>query len=203
MLIPLTAVIRRTRYVYNSIDPQIEHLTANVASCKEGCAACCYQIVGMTFAEAITIAYFLVHLGETDTSVLDAASENTVRIDDLHKKCPFLTPGDISWSGRCRIYPARPLACRLHFVTNDPVDCAPPCDRPIQLLDAKDTHKEAIKIIACDDDLLSVYGPLPQFVAHAVRCLLGQTKPNLIDLWNWGRRLSKALERKKELSVVA
>ena len=113
-------------------------------ACRRGCHDCCYQFVGTTLAEAVLIADWLrerktdwrlkqyrekfTKWRNTAGSIagLMSAKENPldegvdsseVKIAvrqywDLQLICPFNT-----YAGSCQIYPVRPLACRVLFVT--------------------------------------------------------------------------------------
>lgn len=85
-------------------------------ACRSGCDHCCYQSVGVTPTEALTI---LAHLLETrDPEALEALRTRLVAFRDKTRDldsrqrvspdlpCPFLE------QHACSIYPVRPLSCR-------------------------------------------------------------------------------------------
>jgi Fe-S-cluster containining protein len=108
------------RSVLQSMSRMAEGLLARAphgsVACREGCAHCCYQAVGVTPPEALAI---FVHLGETRSetelaSVAARVAEARERTRGLsaaerfapEHPCAFLE------SGRCSIYEVRPLSCR-------------------------------------------------------------------------------------------
>ncbi len=91
-------------------------------ACGKGCSYCCYQPVGITLAEARTIALFIPSLPE------DLRKDSLKRLkrqknltpakygtNTVNKKypCPFLHE-----DGSCRIYDVRPLTCRRYTSTS-------------------------------------------------------------------------------------
>jgi Fe-S-cluster containining protein len=85
-------------------------------ACRSGCDHCCYQVVGVTAAEALTI-----HAHLTRTRGAAELERLRAHVADLHERsrglssaerfsaqhpCPFLE------AGSCSIYEVRPLSCR-------------------------------------------------------------------------------------------
>jgi len=85
-------------------------------ACRPGCDHCCYQVVGVTAAEAFTI-----HAHVVRTRSADELERLRAHVADLHARsrgltsaerfsaqhpCPFLE------AGSCSIYEVRPLSCR-------------------------------------------------------------------------------------------
>lgn len=105
--------------------------------CKSGCSHCCYQIIGVTMAEAKVIAGLQVQWDERltrerDIAVFNEHCKTFKSCDGLSDKwrgtktgCFFLT-GDT-----CDIYDARPLMCRLHNSQNAS-DCEWPPSRDVR-----------------------------------------------------------------------
>jgi Fe-S-cluster containining protein len=94
----------------------LAHAPAGALACKAGCDHCCYQPVGVTPGEALTI---LQHLRRTRSP--EELERLTAHVTTLRERsrgltsaerfspehpCPFLE------AGRCSIYEARPLSCR-------------------------------------------------------------------------------------------
>jgi Fe-S-cluster containining protein len=114
-----------------------------VPSCTRGCSACCRQFVSCTLPEATAILARYADVvdelrprlrEEVDAFLSVVASagitEETVpgtTVRDVlaglwwqeHRACAFL-----SEAGDCRIYEARPAACRTYLVKSDPALCA-------------------------------------------------------------------------------
>jgi len=115
------------------------------ASCRQGCAHCCYYLVPVSPAEAFHLERemrtlpppqqraivgvfrmagrrLLKRLPEYQAERSDThrSAERLQRLSDwyasLHLACPFLM------NNLCAIYNLRPLACREYWVTSDP-DC--------------------------------------------------------------------------------
>jgi Fe-S-cluster containining protein len=85
-------------------------------ACKEGCAWCCYKLVGTAAPEVLRIADYLRRtLAPAD---LEALCERVLRLDEQRRAlagdrwaagrlpCPLLV------EERCSVYPVRPLTCR-------------------------------------------------------------------------------------------
>jgi Fe-S-cluster containining protein len=85
-------------------------------ACQEGCAWCCYQLVGTTAPEVFRIAdYLQKHFTPEE---LQAVQDQIVRRDEQRKglrddrwsaarlPCPLLV------DNRCSVYPVRPVTCR-------------------------------------------------------------------------------------------
>jgi Fe-S-cluster containining protein len=94
----------------------LAHAPEGALACKAGCDHCCYQVVGVTPAEALTIFAHLrrsrspeelerlgAHVAEL--SERGRGLSSTDRFSPDHP-CAFLE------AGRCSIYEVRPLACR-------------------------------------------------------------------------------------------
>lgn len=90
------------------------------AGCKAGCTPCCHLRVTVTAPEILSIADDLRRppRGERLPQSVWAAHEVTNSLDDagravLRHPCPLLDN-----TGRCSVYPARPVSCRLHTARN-------------------------------------------------------------------------------------
>lgn len=76
------------------------------SACREGCAWCCYKVVGVAAAEVVRIAGYLN--GQYPAEVLAALRERLEATGRSRNRapCPLLT------DDRCMAYPVRPLTCR-------------------------------------------------------------------------------------------
>ncbi|HEY9765718.1 MAG TPA: YkgJ family cysteine cluster protein [Chroococcales cyanobacterium] len=108
--------------------------------CREGCFACCSQLVVATRWEAQEAALFLKSLPDFDRywqklaswyaktkGLLQQRPKKEAEWEEfagtyrrLEEPCPFL------FEGRCAIYPVRPAPCRLLYVSGSPEACADP-----------------------------------------------------------------------------
>jgi Fe-S-cluster containining protein len=115
-------VVELTRGIMGSTSQLIAGLLARApegsVACKAGCDHCCYQVVGVTPAEAIAIFEHLrstlsaadlervtAHLAERFDATRGLTSSERFSPD---QPCAFL---DVS-TGSCTIYEVRPLSCR-------------------------------------------------------------------------------------------
>jgi Fe-S-cluster containining protein len=90
--------------------------------CRRGCSWCCHQPVLVMPAEMVLItAYIRENFDEVTTaSILHRATEKDEKVRTLPAEkalqvkmaCPLLQDGS------CRIYPARPMACRIYLSSN-------------------------------------------------------------------------------------
>jgi Fe-S-cluster containining protein len=82
------------------------------AACREGCAWCCYQRVGVAAPEVLRIAAYLQeHLSGADLQALQerirqGAEQRRAAGAAVRLPCVLLA------DNRCMVYPVRPLTCR-------------------------------------------------------------------------------------------
>lgn len=123
-------------------------------SCREGCEACCRQLIPISIPEAFFLNDLIRSLPLKKQTELrqrfrhtmnlvqragwEADLKNPRRNPDLDQlyfqlntSCPFLE------DRRCTIYPSRPLVCREYHVKNPAEDCADPYHHSIQKLKFK------------------------------------------------------------------
>jgi len=75
-----------------------------------GCAICCHESVGASFAEAQVICKELKNMPEDKREALvDSLLEYYFDVYQIRRKCPFLNK-----ENRCEIYYSRPLNCRIY-----------------------------------------------------------------------------------------
>lgn len=116
----LGRVLELTRSVMASTERLIAALLARApagaVACKAGCDHCCYQVVGVTAAEALTIH---AHLRATRSA--DELACFTRHVAELHERARGLSsaerfspahPCAFLEAGSCSIYEVRPLSCR-------------------------------------------------------------------------------------------
>jgi len=86
--------------------------------CKEGCTACCFIDVDISFDEVAAIINYCDHNGiEIDKEYLEKQVAVGRKKYSEFSRCVFLK------DNMCSIYPARPIACRKHWVKTDPSLC--------------------------------------------------------------------------------
>jgi Fe-S-cluster containining protein len=103
-------------------------------ACKKGCSNCCHQRVAVSEAEVdLILNYCQDHNIEIDK--IHLGNQLNKLASDYHfdkmSACVFL-----SQKGECKIYPARPLVCRLMMVPSeeDPENCKPE-NQTVMLID--------------------------------------------------------------------
>jgi Fe-S-cluster containining protein len=117
-------------------------------SCRDGCAACCRQLVPVSEPEARALTQLVATLPADRQEIVRTRFADAVRkldeaglLDQLRQKnadvgtpivplgleyfalgiaCPFLE------GGSCSIYPQRPMSCREYLVTSPAEECAHP-----------------------------------------------------------------------------
>ncbi|MGC9972387.1 MAG: YkgJ family cysteine cluster protein [Bryobacteraceae bacterium] len=123
-------------------------------SCREGCGACCRQLVPISDAEAVYLAELvaalpperqarvrerfreaLAALGESlverlrDTSEFKDLAQRRELGEEYFRRgvaCPFLE------EERCTIYPHRPMTCREYLVTSPAENCQKPSPETVR-----------------------------------------------------------------------
>jgi Fe-S-cluster containining protein len=128
----------------DDIDRELATLASRgvVPSCSKGCAHCCRQEILVSRAEAETIIDWL----ETSSSPAQLEAlrarlrdwlvwyhgdfkRRVAAGDDRQMVAYEHGPGCVALlDGACTIYPARPLMCRMHFVTSSADACRPAGD---------------------------------------------------------------------------
>lgn len=127
---------RRVLEQYKAVDLRLAEVAKEFdVSCRRGCSHCCYQIVGTTVLEAVSLAGWVLDTFappnlaalraqlKTEADAIDAAGGiMKYRKEYLseHRACVFLDS-----AGECAVYELRPIACRAYMVVSPPADCAP------------------------------------------------------------------------------
>jgi len=95
-------------------------------ACREGCAWCCYKLVGTTAPEVFRIAQYLQdHLSPDEFAL---ARDRIIRRDEQRKALQddrwsaARLPCSLLVNDRCSVYPVRPLTCR-GFNSSDARQC--------------------------------------------------------------------------------
>ncbi len=105
------------------------HTTGRTVFCQAGCSGCCSQVVHTTFPEAMRIAQKLTTDQEQQLALyLERLQRTLPHLPDLksylrsHRSqlgaCPLLDS-----TGRCTVYPERPLSCRALLSTRPSAWC--------------------------------------------------------------------------------
>jgi Fe-S-cluster containining protein len=157
---------------------------AKKATCKEGCAHCCYKFTTISLPEGIAIAEYLLtelSMGWNFQALMKKVYETAkaVASPDLNETkyfekqipCPFLDSGS-----RCRIYDVRPAVCRYHYVVSPPENCAFEAPNPsvlflnLRRLEQKiwNEGNRVSKQVGLPE---SVFAPLPVTVSWGMRAL--------------------------------
>lgn len=183
---------RRLLVQYKFADEKISAVVRDMnASCKRGCAHCCYQLVGMSVIEAIPIAERVIVTKDVDLKKrLQVEADHVDTLGGIynadrekffreHRPCVFLRSDN-----DCAIYAERPMACRAYFVVSDPILCGP--EGRGQEVFTIGMHKASNKFTTqamLDEYLHSppVVESLPRAVLLAIDLLEQGTKP--IDEW--------------------
>lgn len=139
----------RARQVADGVDETCRDIREPI-TCTRGCAHCCYQAIFCTAPEAAliykehralvegmlpaltaqaeAIEALAVHLERPEeiTRGAEVMAKICVPWWERHEACVFLDTA----TNDCRIYSARPVACRAYAVISDPVHCASadPCE---------------------------------------------------------------------------
>jgi Fe-S-cluster containining protein len=104
------------------------------SACRHGCSYCCHTPIAISTLEAQLIGDFIGKAPRKAT-----ARQSREEIEHYHRQpCPFLV------GGKCSIYSARPMACRLMFnMADSPYFCntdIEPEDSHVTQLNLKDVE---------------------------------------------------------------
>ena len=154
-------VTRRVLNVYRDVDKIVRFRAhALKASCRAGCAHCCYQYTPISLPEAIALVEHVLAKPEGAAEFdghLERAHAQLPRGTVPGGRCPLLGPDDL-----CSAYPARPVACRTHLVVSEP-----------ELCDEQTVGAYAVQIVGMRDLHTRTYAKLG-ILSHDVK---------LDDLW--------------------
>jgi Fe-S-cluster containining protein len=135
--------------------------------CRAGCSACCQFWVEIGALEAMDVADELRRQGRASRSLrnrLQRAGEAMARHSpqehwDCGRPCELLAP-----DGRCSVYDARPVACRLHQSIGG--DCAAMTSTRIETAPILEEHGAFCRSFTLGS--WPQMGPLPGMVARAL-----------------------------------
>lgn len=142
--VPVTRQERFVMEVYAAVDEatadgldRLRREEGIVASCALRCCHCCRYHILTNVAEVHALAQYVKRelgaeaLGALRTRTRQwhawdnsrpgrypaVEAEGQTDISEYDPRCPLLV------DGLCSVYPVRPLACRTHFVSSDPLAC--------------------------------------------------------------------------------
>lgn len=173
-------VAANTRGMFEQLDGHLKEATSK-ATCKKGCAHCCYLLALITLPDAlVTAEHVLAREDWADwlPRLRDAAAltdyEGVTHVNYFAKqiRCVFLGADNA-----CQVYAARPSTCRLHLVVSDPFHCSPasPTGQVAQL-DFRYVEDQILMSAPGTYDGVPLVGPIPQMVALGM-ALLTQDDP--------------------------
>lgn len=137
-------------------DQERSRLSGEPVTCREGCAACCRELIPVSPAEAFSLretlddldperhSYRLARFREAGEALQRAAAESPGLFHDPaayfrhYVACPFLD------REACSIHVSRPLACREHLVLSDASHCRSFPDFAIRVLGLSQRVGEAL-----------------------------------------------------------
>lgn len=109
-----------------------------VSTCKFGCCHCCRYHILMNIAEAHTLSQYIKREFSVDhINDLRMRTQRWHEWDNSRRKRPSLANVadkvglsdcdryccPLLENGECGVYPVRPMVCRTHFVSSDPLAC--------------------------------------------------------------------------------
>lgn len=135
------AVNKAVRTAHAAIDDIMARLLKQARAegdripCCEGCSACCFEPLYATDVEAAQIADLVRAMAPADRARIERdvrtwvarfipnplsreEQPNAFKYRALQLPCPLLTA-----DGRCSVYEARPIGCRVHVARTDPKLC--------------------------------------------------------------------------------
>lgn len=153
---------------YNKVDNSLKERPADLLSqiqCRKGCAHCCKIKVECSLLEAEYIYEYCKEEGITfdverlkEQAKLDDVNEYTV---SPFRNCVFLGEDNA-----CKIYEARPIACRNYLVVSDPAHC-----------DVQNGVRKVLAVATLDENLVGAglslaskeFGSLPEMLLVIIK----------------------------------
>jgi Fe-S-cluster containining protein len=198
-------VLRYARQTYQQADKLVADKAKQLkATCTKGCSACCYQLVSVSFIEALVVADYLVRNRTLDEIALLKEElkiqsdrlrfeRNRLTLFEARVPCAFLKLS-APYVGECTVYGSRPLACRLQYVVSDPKHCSPDSPDPnVGLVDVSKLHVSALRAITGGSPQLAGHGPLAPMVLLAIEAAETGEHPSPLQLEYWHRRTEAML----------
>lgn len=184
---PVTAelarrIARDTRRVFEQIDGGTKRAARKLgATCKKGCAHCCYLLALISLQDALVVAERVLGFEEWEPW-LPRLRESAQRADydgmstenyfDKQIRCAFLKEDNT-----CAVYSARPAPCRLHLVVSDPSHCAPDSpDGVIRSVDFREVEMQFFNNTVATESGVPLMGSIPLMTLVAM-ALLTQEDP--------------------------
>lgn len=165
-------ITRRVLNVYRDVDKIARYRAyALKASCRAGCAHCCYQYTPITLPEAIVLVAHVLAKPDGAAELdghLERARAALAYGDKPGHRCPLLGSDNL-----CRAYEARPIACRTHLVVSEPELCdnAAVGEYAVQIIGMLDLHTRTLAklgVLSLDVKLEDLWvGPLSVMVLWA------------------------------------
>lgn len=131
VLVKETPGAGRAGMVHGVIDSDLKEFSIDSHSCRKGCAHCCHLEVTITQDEAVMLAAKVNSGVEVDLdrlrqqasipALMDGGDSAWSGLPAQDRRCVFLGVDNL-----CRIYEARPAACRKYLVNTPPKDCEDP-----------------------------------------------------------------------------
>lgn len=161
----INKIVRDVKMIAKDVDVKLKNETK---ACGRGCSHCCHQLIPVHAMEEFHITRYVdENLNQETKSLIginlknwlekfnEAMGEGIVPFDKFNvvvktiaenkMTCPFLL------NGECSIYPARPIACRTHYVTDNPSECETNVLRNGEAKGIK-VHKDAFDRISREAD---------------------------------------------------
>jgi Fe-S-cluster containining protein len=157
----------RARKLQQMVEDEIARETKIKVSCAKGCSACCHFEVEVTNYEA-EILTDLVKAGHPiSRERLTAQSQRKLQDGQWREgtrnatnPCVFL-----GGEGACTIYEHRPVMCRRHSVTSEPINC----DTRDAQISLRFFPRVDMLISAANEDPGLTIGPLAKFLEIKLR----------------------------------
>lgn len=135
-LVPFLLLMKRERgpeaaylYARNSIDGLKKKIDFNSkTSCTGKCSFCCHSNILVSYDEGIHIRTIVKERGLAANSerLKNQKKSESIHYKDLSWKdraCSLLSDPDENGDRQCTIYDERPIICRTHNSTEDPINC--------------------------------------------------------------------------------
>lgn len=202
--------------VYQEFDVAVDSLVRQARAeghsipCKRGCSNCCYDIAIVCHLEMPPIIEQLRKMDPIELHVVALATEEWIKRTKAAGINPFNSEPDVTTyfqaklacpllnlaTGECRVYDARPVACRGHYVVDEtPEACAARAERPairnLNVGSALHPYFSALvqKYLATANGPIAVAtAMLPAMLSNIFRTLLNQPGKSIEE---WASEIQK------------